>query len=60
LGVIENLKWAGNLKNNTSKYCGTNVQNELLYESYFFFTQNREKTLDFQENSRRLRAENRG
>lgn len=43
-----------------SQYFGVNLENELLYESHFFFTQNKENTLDAQENSRILRAEKRG
>lgn len=42
-----------------SQYFGVNIQNEILNESPFFFTQNKENTLDAQENSRRPRAEKR-
>lgn len=42
-----------------SQYFGVNIQNEVLNESHFFFTQNKENTLDVQENSRRPRAEKR-
>lgn len=42
-----------------SQYFGVNIQNEVLNESHFFFTQNKENTLHAQENSKRLRAEKR-